>query len=263
MHTEKRSLIWRMIYHPMFVISVAVHAAVLLTPLPEEPAAIEEPETQEEIIGLASLTTAPPPDPEPEPEPEPEPAPAPSPEPTPQPQTQNPNPNPVPDPEPTESTQPAEPTEPSEPTEPTEPTPPFDPTVPRQQFVSSLADLEGDVTAMGIVPRPQDVEVPDAFFDSNGNRRDGINEFRWLNDRRIEEVYTSLESRYSEAGITFEPIEPGYGGGDLYALKTEDGEPFFYLNLAPASSGGVSTILVVWAINPLDPEGRPSPPPTD
>jgi hypothetical protein len=118
-----------------------------------------------------------------------------------------------------------------------------------------LANLDGDVTAMGIVPRPQDVAEPDAFFDANGDRREGINEFRWLNDRRIDDVYQALESRYQQAGITFEPVEPGYGGGDLYALKTEDGELFFYLNLAPASSGGVSTILAVWSFNPLDPNG--------
>lgn len=265
--TQKRPLIWQILYHPMFVVSVALHVAVLIIPLPEEPLTIEVSDAPEEVIGLASLTATPPPEPAAEPEPEPEPAPKPEPRPDPAPRPAPANPNPAPqatDPPPatdapvetaTEDTA----TDPPDTSGEDSSTPP-DPTVPRQQFVAQLGTIEGDLTAMGITPRPEDVADPEAFFTSTGELREGINEMRWLNDRRLDDVFESLQSTYSQAGIQFEPLEPGYGGGYLYALRMEGEEvPFLYLNLAPSRSGGVSTILVVWTFNPNDPAGAAPP----
>lgn len=137
--------------------------------------------------------------------------------------------------------------------EPTPVPPPFDPQVPRQNFQASLSNIDG---VIGLQPEPSALENPELYFVNPGDRTSdwvaGISEMQWFNDRKPDEVLESLQQTYAGEGLVFEAIDEGYGGDLLYEVKTTEGEPFFFINLA-SGRGGASTILVVWATNPNEP----------
>lgn len=253
-------------YRPMLFLSLVVHGLVLAIPGQPEPEVVSEPEPEEEIqVSMLPQTAEPPPEPvaaEPPPTPTPPPpAAAPPPSrptavPQPAPVSAAPPTNPAPAPEAEAEAEPAPTVEAAAPTPPA-----FDPQVPRQQFVSSFSEraIAGDITDVIGLPQPTMLEQPQLYFSSQTNDAtpvEGIGSMRWINDKKPDQVYVSLQERY-EGEFTFVEEPEGYGGGVLYQVKTMDGETFGYINLL-LGTGGASTIMVLWDHNPNEPESAPA-----
>ncbi|MEM9447608.1 MAG: hypothetical protein AAGA75_03640 [Cyanobacteria bacterium P01_E01_bin.6] len=233
----------------MLYASLLLHGLIIAIPGTPEPEIPPELEMEEQDVQITMLEPIIEPEPEivlEEPEPIPEP-PSPVIQPaTPPPVVQQEQ-APQPDPDPVDET------------------PTYDPSGDRQAVVSNLTNVQGytDATADRIrrtfLPR----SARDAFFQ-NDNLIEGIYAFMMLNNVKLEggsgNDVTSFDPSVHIAvqpGMTISQlIGQDYGGGRLYEIKTSEGEPVFYANAVPSSSGGTSTILFFWEYNP-------SVPPTD
>lgn len=272
---SQKSLLWRILYCPMLIVSLLLHTAVLFLPLPAKPEPVAEAEETENSVevSLSSLIapqTAPP-----------TPQDVARPSPPPQPQIAAPPVQQIAQPiytspkAPQESVSQAPETPSSElPEAPTETATtqtlpqttipaapvetPFDPLPNQEAFAASLGGLEG---SLPFLPQPSALSDPEYFFatpdDNNSDLLPGISHMQWLNDQQADDVFSTLQAQSQQTGVQFVEVPEGYGGGSLYELQNDEGQTFFYVNIVPGK-GGVSTILVTWNYDPNQPPPDPT-----
>jgi hypothetical protein len=125
----------------------------------------------------------------------------------------------------------------------------------RSQLTAGFGNLSG---AVPIEPAPNTFpdEVKGKFFqpDQNGRfslnsaRLEGIAGWQWLNDTRPEAAQPEVDRLVTNSGLSLNRID-NYGGGDLYQLLTQTGDPAGFLNVVPGE-GRASTIIVIWNVDP-------------
>jgi hypothetical protein len=263
---QKRPLILRVIYHPMFYVSLLLHGLVFAipgTPEPEVPPELDPEEEQSVEITMLDPIIEPEPEIELE---EPDPEPPPTDEPPPQ-AAKPPAPEPVAPPE-----QQAPPPEPS-PEE--EPLPEYDPSGDRQRITGNLDNVEGytDVKAHQLRLFLSRSARSDFLTEDAGGDdvpREGIFGFTLLNDIKLEGgggVTTTFDPlshiRFDTDTMTLVQLTgQTFGNGPIYEVqRIEDREPVFWANAIPSSSGGSSTVVFYWEYNPTtppEPEGGES-----
>lgn len=240
----------------MLLMSVALHALVLAMPIPSTPEAPPEAETEpEESIQLSSLVASPKPKPvsspvakQAAPKAPPQRAsalPAPIARPKP-----NPVPNPVPNPL-TPSPSPVVATATPAPVASVSPAPPFDPSALQADLQDILQGTEGNT---GLAPFPGVFVQPLKFYASeepDAALLPGIANMQWFNNMRAESVFAKLQQNYGPLGVTFNSIGE-YGGGQVYELKTGEGQTVIFINVVPGK-GGISTVVVTWSYDPNSP----------
>jgi hypothetical protein len=277
-HFPKSNLL-RLLLAPLLVLSIGLHALLLVAPLPSSPepdAESEEPEVTEEedevvdLLSISSLAT-------PEAELPPEPIPAEVP--------QEPAPQPAAPPAPTQPVVPE--TFPEElPPEPPPGDPPpeefaqdeslqvepepqvgFDPNRQAQlanNAVSgigrapgeSVFDLTDQFTAANLdIPDNRPLWPPEkraCFFssiDANGFRpAAGAMDIRFL-ARNIELVRDhDIPRTFSQQTVA--PLGPTYCNEELFEVIDADGTPILWFSLVPVSPGGSTTLFVMWQQDP-------------
>lgn len=278
---------WQILWKPMLVASLALHALALTIPLPSQPAPSEE-EKEEEVaeeapMSLASLkpvqraipspsptprATPSPPKARPVPRPSPNPVPrvAPSPTPVASPSVE-PSPQPTPEPEVTPKPEATPAAEASPLPVETATAPLTTPELTEEeqelqdlwgQFQGNLAGVAAAETAGLNIPYykfPQ----PELFFTAESmaaadadpslpaESLPGIDNILWASRRRPDDVLAELQQMFE--GFTFTP-EGEYGGGELYQMA-KDGT-IRYVNLVRASDRS-ATFVVIWRQNPNQP----------
>ncbi len=138
---------------------------------------------------------------------------------------------------------------------------PYDPTRDRSTIAGNLTNVQGYLAAQA-AQLPLFLESSaEALFLENGNPRSGIEGFAVLNDIKLQggggnavtnafdpQVHIPLQPE-----MTADRLDQGYGGGQLYEVKTAEGETVFFANAVPSKSGGSSTVLFLWTYNPNSP----------
>lgn len=238
----------------MLLMSVALHVLVLAIPMPSPSEAPPEAEMEpEENIQLSSLVASPKPKSvaspvakQATPAAPPKPAsslPAP---------IARPQPNPVPKPLPlTPSPAPVMAAAIPTPAASVSPTPPFDPSPLQADLQASLQDTEGNT---GLAPFPGVFAQPLKFYGSeepDAEPLPGIANMQWFNNLRAESVFAKLQQNYQPRGFTFNSIGE-YGGGQVYELKTSEGQTVNFINVVPGK-GGISTVVITWNYDPNSP----------
>ncbi|NET35605.1 MAG: hypothetical protein F6K19_26870 [Cyanothece sp. SIO1E1] len=260
--SKQRSLVWRILYHPLALISLGLHAVLLLTPLPSEIELLPttddivatEPEEPIEVLSLAELFP---------------PAPEPLPVPIEPPLEQFQPPAPITQPEPTTvASEPITPTDPSaadaatvEST--TAATPPADAVDYSGQFLDALLVLsnrkgEARVTVypkeLGI-PGPKLFQSPDNlsfFFTSESIAAQSlatlpdVQETLWIDKQPDTLLARHFGPLFKEQGFTYQ--EDVYGGEVFLEGRTAAEEPILYLSMVEIKTG--STVLVLWQDDP-------------
>jgi len=226
--------------------SVALHALILAIPLPSTPEAKPE-EKPEESVQLSSLVASPTPKPAASPvakkaAPKP-PTKAASTVPVPIARSR-PVPNPV---------APRTPAATPAPTASVSPSPEFDSSAAQADFQESLSKIPGAIESP---PSPRVFRQPDDFYSPGEDEEllAGIIKMQWVNDMPAASVLAELQESARLRGFTFDSIGD-YGGGQVYELKTAEGETIYFVNVVPGK-GGASTVVVTWEYDPN------SPPPT-
>lgn len=276
----------RELYRPMLYLSLGLHWAILIVPLPEEAPSVEETETPavEEQVKLSQLLA--PTKPSPSPLPKVSPA---SPPPTPKTVTQPPAPVspkaiPAPEeavaeeekelaPEVEETTTPeveATPTPEAEQESQIEedreetaiatveatPTPTPEAEAKPEEVAAAFQSVFGNVDAnpdelvdANLFAQPEFFFTPDSLnLDSDPVKQAGINRIQWISLKKPDRVMEEmLEPDLQSSGISV--VSQGeYGGGTVYELN-KDGTVLGYLNLVP-TKGSIGTMIVVWNQNP-------------
>lgn len=270
----------RELYRPMLYLSLGLHWAILIVPLPEETPSVAEAETPvvEEQVKLSQLLA---PTTKPSPSPTPKVSPA-TPAPTPKTVTQPPPPVPpkaiatvaepvveeekelVPEVEETATPEvEVTPTPEAEasPIQETaiatvEATPTPEAEAKPEEVAAAFQSVFGDVDAnpdelvdANLFAQPEFFFTPDSLnLDGDPVKQAGINRIQWVSlkkpDRVMEEM---LEPDLQSSGIAV--VSQGeYGGGTVYELN-KDGTVLGYLNLVP-TKGSIGTMIVVWNRNP-------------
>ena len=232
----------------MLLMSVALHALILAIPLPSTPEAKPE-EKPKESVQLSSLVASPTPKPAASPvakkaAPKP-PTKAASTVPVPIARSR-PVPNPV-----APRTPAATPAATPAPTPAVSPSPEFDLSELQADLQASLQGLEGTT---GLAPFPGVFVQPLKFYASeepDAQILPGITNMQWFNNMRADSVFAKLQENYQPRGFTFDPIGD-YGGGQMYELKTAEGEIINFINVVPGK-GGISTVVITWEYDPNSP----------
>lgn len=262
----KQRPLWQVLVAPLFVLSMVGHGLLLIMPVPSRPSVEETANNQNEeleeevpeeleavdILDLASIAAPEPPPPEPPPEaPPPEPAAA-APPPS-QPVAPLPEdleaPPPEPEPELENSPPPPDPEAP----------PSFDPGPTQQAFVGSLSNLQGAsygddlrLLALENFRGTQEEKLYTASFfvtDINTNLPQPVAGARTarLLDFGLDRNLDLLTDTYAAQALTFQEVQPRYGGQRLYQLYNAEGDPVILFSLVELEG---SVLLVVWNGDP-------------
>lgn len=93
-------------------------------------------------------------------------------------------------------------------------------------------------------------EKPESFYTKTGSKpetKPGVEKIKWISLKRPDDVLAELKPQLQGKGI--QVITKGkYGGGTVYQVKK--GKAVRYLNLVPAKSTSIGTLIVVWSRNP-------------
>lgn len=267
---EKQLSPWRVLYHPMLVISLILHGLALAIPTPSDSEPVAEVEDEKvEILELTPLLpTSPQPSASSAPSPSPQavqtpppaaPAPAAPPAaapPAPRPPRVNPISELNPAPPPAAAVLPEVASTPA-----TSPLPEATPPITEnpQQFQNFLGQFQSDlgglqtVEGLGIpyylFPQPELFFTSESIAESESTGAEpmqvtGVENVLWASRRRPDELYDQLQTLF--AGFTFSD-QGEFGGGKLYEVKKED--TVRYINLVRATDR-TATFVVVWNRNP-------------
>ncbi len=264
---KQHHALWRMIYRPMLVISLAVHGAVLAVRLPAEPPPPPEPEPSPSPT-LSRITSLTPPAPKPKASSKPKPQPSRSrsvssvgstiapaaPKPQPSPFATQPSATPTPTPASPEPLTPeASPTASLAEPETGTPAEAADEFLGQlQQGIGQVDAVEGQGTPYFLFEQPEQFFTAESLQASEATGQDptplaGIEDILWASRQRPEQVYTSLQDQF--AGFTFTE-QPEYGGSTLYAVKK--GNTTRYISLVRATDK-TATFVVIWKQDPHQP----------
>ncbi|MEO1404515.1 MAG: hypothetical protein AAFV72_25140 [Cyanobacteria bacterium J06635_1] len=264
---KSRNRFLRILFHPLTLVSVGLHALLLFMPAWElEHSEAEEPEILEEepvieVESLADLLGTPDQAPPPEAPAEP-PSQAQAPEP-PQKQVLTEVPEELPEELPPEDL-PLEELPPDE--LPLDEPPPFDPVV-QAQFKSALSNYlsVGSTNAAGTssnfdntdqwpIPAPwipRSFGDPGAFFTADSMADESFQPYPGVEFKYIGRNFDLVSSEglgpaVQENGLSFEQIDT-YGGSDLYVVISPEGNPMNYISLVDMKG---STAVFVWPDDP-------------
>lgn len=282
--------LWRLFKHPLILISVLVHGALLVTPVPPE-TKVEQPKIKDipvtKTISLKRTKVKPKLKPKPKPKPKPrppisqallKPRPIPQPKPIPQVPPQQPEAE-KPKPEQKESPKEQEPQTP-DPKQKTEDDPKDKenkgseastaPPIESEEVENILGELDQELINTNIesefdyIPSPSEFPEPDKFFTPDSIKAfdfvnnpnlvaDGgiINSPRYYRLKDPKAVLASIPTIPAFQSAS-EPKQIGdYGGGPVYELKVED--KTYFINLVKAKSISKATFVVFWRWDPNNP----------
>jgi len=227
------SLLRKLLFHPMFLISLILHGVILSLPLlpPTQKAEPPPKKEKEEKISLTSLL--PPDAAKPKVAPAPKPAAAPAPAAA--------APAPAAAPPPLIAAPPVAP-------------PPVAPSAAPSSAPAPPPSVDlGGSGSVGFCPNPQsfDPQQIGYFFADPANPDSppvaGITKIDWKNTPPAK-TQSDLQSQATEQKLVLQPIGD-FGGAPLFALQTAQGQVALYASLVPGK-GGASTMLVAWNGNP-------------
>lgn len=93
-------------------------------------------------------------------------------------------------------------------------------------------------------------EKPESFYTKTGNKpetKPGVKKIKWISLKRPDDVLAELKPQLQGKGIQV-TTQGNYGGGTVYQVKK--GKAARYINLVPAKSTSIGTLIVVWSRNP-------------